>query len=335
MSVDLNGRQKAAMVITQLGPENAGKVLSLMSEVEVVEIMGEVAKLPTLEAEIVEGVLGEFVHRATALLSVAQGGVEAARKMLRERLGSARADDIVAKFLEVQAKRPLWFLESIAPAQVAGFLAEEHPQVIAVVLAQVTPEFAAAVLKDLDPSLQAEVAMRIATMGRIPVDVVDRVSAVLEKRLSSLAHAGRALDPTSGVPTLVGILNNSERAEEQQILSLLEENEPELAEEVRNQLFVFDDIVKLDDRTLQLVLRHVVPKDLALALKTASEEARSRFMANLSERAGQDLVEAIEVLGPTRMSAVEDAQRAIVRKVRELETEGEIVLNRGDDEILV
>lgn len=177
--------------------------------------------------------------------------------------------------------------------------------------------------------------MRIATMGRIPVDVVDRVSAVLEKRLSSLAHAGRALDPTSGVPTLVGILNNSERAEEQQILSLLEENEPELAEEVRNQLFVFDDIVKLDDRTLQLVLRHVVPKDLALALKTASEEARSRFMANLSERAGQDLVEAIEVLGPTRMSAVEDAQRAIVRKVRELETEGEIVLNRGDDEILV
>jgi flagellar motor switch protein FliG len=335
MAVALTGRQKAAALLAQLGTERATKVLKSMTEMEVVELMEEMAQLPPLEPDVVKEIVNEFTQRAVALLTVGQGGVDAARKLLRERLGSARAEEILAQIAAASMVQPLSFLQRIEPLQVAGFLADEHPQTIAMVLAHLPPDYAAAVLRDLDPSLHADVAQRIAKLGRISPEVVEQVAQVLERKLSTVVRSGGAALRVGGVQGLVGILNNSERSAERQILGELEQIDPELAEEVRSQMFVFDDVVQLDDRTLQRVLRHIVPKDLALALKGVDDSVRQKFLRNMSERAAEDLLEEIEILGPTRLSTVEAAQSAVVRTVRELEAQGEITLNRGDDELVV
>jgi flagellar motor switch protein FliG len=335
MAVALTGRQKAAALLAQLGTERATKVLKSMTEMEVVELMEEMAQLPPLEPDVVKEIVNEFTQRAVALLTVGQGGVDAARKLLRERLGSARAEEILAQIAAASMVQPLSFLQRIEPLQVAGFLADEHPQTIAMVLAHLPPDYAAAVLRDLDPTLHADVAQRIAKLGRISPEVVEQVAQVLERKLSAVVRSGGAALRVGGVQGLVGILNNSERSAERQILGELEQIDPELAEEVRSQMFVFDDVVQLDDRTLQRVLRHIVPKDLALALKGVDDSVRQKFLRNMSERAAEDLLEEIEILGPTRLSTVEAAQSAVVRTVRELEAQGEITLNRGEDELVV
>ncbi len=330
----LTGRQKAAAVLAQIGTERATKVLRAMTEMEVVGLMEEMAKLPPLDAATVQELMTEFTHRAVALVTVGQGGPDAARKLLRERLGAARAEEILAQIEASATVRPLSFLQRIDPTQVASFLADEHPQTIAMVLAHLPPDFAAHVFRFLEEKLRAEVALRIARIGRVPSDVVQDVADLLERKLAMAVRAGGVGLSVGGVPGLVGILNNSERSAEREILGEIEEIDPELAEEVRSQMFVFDDVANLDDRTLQRVLRNVVPKDLALALKGADEAVLAKFQRNMSERAGEDLIEEIEVLGPTRLSAVEGAQSAIVRTVREMEANGEIVLSRGDDEIV-
>lgn len=333
-TVALTGRQKAAAVLAQLGTERAAKVLKAMTEMEVVGLMEEMAKLPSLNSETVEELMEEFANRAVALVTVGQGGIEAARRLLRERLGVARAEEVLAQIETASAVRPLSFLQRIDPVQVSSFLSDEHPQTIAMVLAHLPSDFSAQVFSHLDQTVKAEIALRIARMGRVPPDVVKDVADLLETKLAMAVRAGGIGLTVGGVPGLVGILNNSERSAERQILSELEEVDADLAEEVRSQMFVFDDVVALDDRTLQRLLRNVVPHDLALALKGASEEVLSKFQRNMSERAAMDLVEEIEILGPTRLSAVEAAQSAIVRTVRDMESNGEIVLNRGDDELV-
>ncbi|MCL4413295.1 MAG: flagellar motor switch protein FliG, partial [Actinobacteria bacterium] len=297
-------------------------------------LLQEMVQLPPLEPEDVDRLVQDFAHRVIALASVGQGGFDAARRLLRERLGPVRAEEVLSQIAASGYTRPLSFLQRVDPVQVASFFADEHPQVVALVLTHLPPDFAADVLKELDSSLQAQVAYRIGTLGRVQPEVVEQVAEVLQRKLSVAMGSGGTAVLVGGVPGLVGILNNSDRASEKQILTELEELDAELAEEVRSQMFVFDDVVKLDDRTLQRVLRHVVPKDLALALKGVDEQIREKFARNMSERAAEDLREEIEILGPTRLSMVEGAQQAIVRTVRELEAQGEIVLSRGADELV-
>lgn len=332
----LTGTQKAATVLAQLDMDRAARVLRAMTEMEVVELMAEMARLPELDTDTVRNVLIEFVDHTAALMAVGQGGVEAARKLLHERLGPSRAEEIIEQFTSTGGNRPMAFLHRIDPLQVASFLADEHPQTIAVVLAHLPSESAAAVLENMDEALRVEVARRIATMGRISPDVIQEIADVIDRKLSVLVKSGgAAINSIGGVGSLVGILNSADRNAEKQILSDLDTADPELAEEVRKLLFVFDDVVRLDDRTLQRVLRNVVPKELAVALKGANEDVRAKFMRNMSERAATDLVEEIEVLGPTRLSAVEAAQAEVVKVVRQMEVAGEIVLSRGADDMVV
>lgn len=336
MSTTLTGSQKAAAVLAQMGTQRAAQVLKSMTESEVVTLMSEMAQLPPLDTTVIADVLGEFVTSVTALVSVGQGGVAAARKLLRERLGPVRAEEILEQFVAGSATRPLAFLNRIDPLQVVTFLVEEHPQTIALVLAHLPSDHAAAVLHNMDGHLRADVAQRIATMGRISPEVVSEIAEVLEHKFSVLLQIGGSSGfVIGGVSALVNILNNTDRGAEKQILAELEAADPELAEEIRNQLFVFDDVASLDDRTLQRVLRNIVPKDLAIALKGVDEMVREKFLRNLSERAAQDLVEEIDILGPIRLSAVEAAQALLVKTVREMEAAGEVVLARGADELVV
>lgn len=331
----LSGVQKAAVVLAQLDTDRAARVLKAMSETEVVDLMSAVATLPPLGPDAVRGVLAELAGQAAALLQVGQGGVEVARRLLRERLGPARAEEVLEQFLHAGQHRPLAILQRIEPQQIVSFVGDEHPQTIAVVLAHLSADHAAQVLSLLAEDVRSDVARRIAVMGRISPDVVQTMADTLEQKLAAILRAGSgAAAEVGGVGSIVAILNQSDRASEKQILASLERSDPELAERIRNEMFVFDDVVSLDDRTLQRVLRNVVPKDLAVALKGVDPPIRDKFLRNLSERAAQDMAEEIEILGPTRLSQVEAAQQAIVKVVRELDSSGEIVLLRGDDELV-
>ena len=333
--VVLSKPQKAAVVVAQLDAVHANKLLRSMSENEVVDLMSAVANLPALDTRDVEDVLHEFAGKASSLMKVGQGGLDIARKLLRERLGALRADEILDELVQSNRTHPLAFLHRIEPQQIVGFLNDEHPQLVAVVLAHLPADHAAEVLRHLDEEKRVDVARRIATMGKITPSVIQNMALILEKKLSSVLRAGgTSYTEVGGVSTIVGILSQSDRASEKQILSGLEDSDPDLAEEIRNEMFVFDDVTNLDDRTLQKVLRNIVPKDLAVALKGVSELVRDKFMRNISERAAQDLNEEIELLGPTRLSQVEAAQKAIVKIVRDLEAAGEITLARSDDEFV-
>jgi flagellar motor switch protein FliG len=331
----LTGPQKAAVVLAQLDDQRATRLLRSMSETEAVELMAAMASLPTLSPEQVQAVLAEFVGQAAALLQVGQGGIDVARRLLRERLGSSRADEVLQHFLEASPGTPLGVLQRVDPQQIVSFFADEHPQTVAMVLAHLPAEQAAAVLAYFDDDRRADVARRIATMGRIAPDVLEQVAEVLDQKLATLLHSGAGSGTqVGGIRTLVAILNQIDRGSEKQILASLEQSDPEVAEEVRNEMFVFDDVVNLDDRTLQRVLRNVVPKDLAVALKGVDERIREKFLRNMSERAAADLLEEVQLLGPTRLSQVEAAQQAVVKVVRQLEQAGEIVIARGDDELV-
>jgi flagellar motor switch protein FliG len=331
----LLGPQKAAVVLAQLDNFRAQKILKAMSETEVVDLMSAMATLPALHPDIVQAIVSEFSMQTAARVDVGQGGIDVARKLLRDRLGAARTEEILDQFVSSGQIHPLSNLQRIDPQQITSFISEEHPQTIGVVLAHLTPDHSAAILAILPEDLRAEVSKRIATMGRISPDVIQVIADILERKLAALLRFGTAASSeVGGVQSIVAILNQTDRSSEKQILTALEESDPELAEQIRNEMFVFDDVVSLDDRTLQRVLRNVVPKELAVALKGVPDEIREKFLRNMSERAAQDLVEEIEVLGPTRVSQVEAAQSSVVRVVRELDASGEIVLTREDDEFV-
>lgn len=330
----LTGRQKAAAMLVQLGSEQATRVLRQMSDVEVVELVGEVAKLPPLDVDTVREIVNEFVEAISLIRSVGQGGIEAARKVLRERLGSARAEELLSRLFGPSGSGPLTFLNSVAPSTAASFLSNEHPQTVAIVLAHLASENAAEILSLLDEDMRAEVAKRIGRMSRVSPEVVRQAAEVLERRLSTFLETSGSL-ATGGVQPLVNILNHSDRQVEKQILTSLDERDPELAEEVRSRLFTFEDIVMLEDRSLQLVLRHVNTKDLATALKGVTRDVREKFERNMTARASAELDEEIQALGPVRLTVVEGAQADIVRIVRDLEAAGEIVMTREADELVV
>ena len=331
----LSGAQKAAVILAQLDSARATRVLKAMSENEVVDLMAAMATLPPLTVDSVREVLAEFAGQAAALAQVGQGGVDVARRLLRDRLGAARTEEVLHQFVQAGTARPLAFLQRIEPQQMISFIGDEHPQTVALVLAHLPADQAALVLALLDEGTRSEVSRRIATMGRLSPDVVHVVADSFEKKLSAFFRNGSgSTADVGGLSAIVAILNQSERGAEKQILGSLDESDPELAEEIRNEMFVFDDVVSLDDRTLQRVLRNVVPKDLAVALKGVDEAIRTKFLRNMSERAAEDLSEEIELLGPTRLSQVEQAQQAVVKVVRELEATGEIVLARGEDEFV-
>jgi flagellar motor switch protein FliG len=325
---NLTRAQKAAAVLIAIGPDAASGLLGHLSEVEVESIAYEVATLGELGPEVVSSVLQEFHQEAIAHSHIVSGGEEHARALLRRWRGS-EGDEIVDRLLATVRTTPFAFLRGHEPGQLVSHLADEHPQTIALILAHLPAKFSAAVLGGLDPDMQAEVALRIATMESTSPEVVARVEAALQARLGEAKRGDRT--ERGGVKELAAMLNNTDRGTERAILGTLEVSSPDIAEEVRGLMFVFEDITTLDDRAVQEVLRSVEGKKLALALKGVRPDVRETVVRNLSERARESLQEEIELLGPTRLKDVEAAQSEIVRHIRKLEQAGTLVISRSGE----
>jgi flagellar motor switch protein FliG len=328
------GVQKAAILVMQLGKDKAAPVLRSLREAEVSEIMAEVARLQNLDADVITEVLTEFRETFVARHHIAQGGYDMARELLEASYGSDKAEEILVNLGVTLVAAPFEFLRRADSRQVLSYLQDEHPQTIALVLAHMHPDAAAMVIGALPEEEQRDVAQRIATMDRTSPEVIEQVEAILERKLSTIIQQADFTN-AGGIQSLVDILNRSDRATERLILEGLERNNPELADEVRNRMFIFEDIVTLDDRSVQLVLRQVDAKELAIALKGVDQKVRDKIMHNMSERAAANLAEEISLLGPVKLKTVEEAQAAVVRVIRVLEEAGQIVMSRGSDELVV
>jgi flagellar motor switch protein FliG len=334
MAQKFTGTQKAAILLMQAGKERAATVLRSMRETEVAEIMAEVARLHHLEVNEIEEVLNEFQDIYTARSHIAQGGYSTARELLEASFGGQKADEILDNLGVTMVAAPFEFLRRADTRQVLTYLQDEHPQTIALVLAHMHPDAAAMVLSSLAEELQRDVALRVAKMDRTSPEVIEQVEAILERKLSTVIQQ-TDFAQAGGLQTLVDILNSSDRTTERLILEGLEQEDNELADEVRNRMFVFEDIDGLDDRAIQLVLRSVDAKELAVALKGVDQKVRNKVMKNMSERAAANLAEEIQLLGPIKLKTVEEAQAGVVRVIRTLEEAGQIDMSRGGDELVV
>lgn len=330
-SAQMNGAQKAAILLLSLGTEGSAKVMSLLGETEVTQITAEIVKAGSISREESTTTLEEFATLLVAGGRVASGGPEAARGMLEASLGAERAAAILEGLYQSMVKGPFDFLKNSDPRQILNFLSAEHPQTIALVVAHAHPDIAAQVVGGLPEDVQRAVSVRIAMLEPSSPEVIAQIEAMLERRLSSSVK-NQETKMADGVQTLIEILNRSDRATERSIFEGLDDHNGELADQVRSRMFVFEDIVTLDDRSVQLVLRQVEAKELATALKGVKPEVRDKIMRNMSERAAQNLAEEITLLGPVKMKTVEESQGGIVRVIRALEESGQIVITRGADE---
>lgn len=326
----LTGKQKAAIVLVAVGTEVASKILPHLNEAEVEELSLEIARLGSIPAEVRQQVIKEFYEICLAQNLALEGGLDHARTMLEQAFGPEKAQEILERLTHALQMLPFDSVKGVHPTQLSTFLADEHPQTIALVLAYLEPQTAAAVISNLPPELRPEVAERLATMGSTPPDVIRRVEAVLQRKLSSIAS--QELSAAGGVKSLVEVLQWVDRNTERAIFDYLNDTNPELAEEVRKLMFTFEDLLQLDDRAIQQVLKEVDMKELALALKGASDALKEKIFRNMSERAVNMLKEEIEFMGPVRVRQVEEAQQRIVSIVRRLEEAGEIVISRGGEE---
>lgn len=324
----LKGMSKAAALLVALGPEASATVLKSMKDHEIESLTMSLAQTKPTDEEI-ETVVHEGYGLALASDAVSSGGADYARQVLNLALGADKADVMLNR---VTAAQPFEFLRKTDPKQIALVLESEHPQTTALILAHLPPNQTAAVLPNLSEDLQVDVARRVATMDRIPPEIVHQVAEVLRHRISSMAQQGSLR--VGGFEHLAAVLTTVDRGTERRILERLVEEDPTIADQVRMMMFTFDDIISLDGRSLQRVLRDIDTRDLALALKAAGDDLKEHFFSNMSSRAAEMLREEIALSGPVKIRNVEEAQQRIVAVVRRLEDEEEIVISRDSEEVL-
>ena len=334
MSEKYTGIQKAAILLITLGPEKASVIFQHLKEEEIEELTLEIANTRSVSPQDMEEVLEEFYQDCLAQQYIAEGGIGYANDLLENGLGDEKAQGVIAKLTASLQVRPFEFVRKTEPSQLLNFIQDEHPQTIAMILSYLSSAQAAMVLGALPPEKQADVARRIAQMDRTSPDVIKEVERVLERKLASLVNQDYTI--VGGIDAIVNILNSVDRSTEKHIMESLEIEEPELADEIRKKMFVFEDILLLDDRSIQRVLREVENADLELALKSATEEVQNVIFRNLSKRLAAMIKEDMDFMGPVRMKDVEEAQQKIVGIIRRLEDSAEIVISRGGgDEIVV
>lgn len=330
----LSGRQKAAVFLVTIGSEVSSEIFKYLREDEVEQLTFEIARLDKVEPDEKDKVLMEFQELMMAQQFISQGGMDYAREVLEKALGTQKAVDVINRLTSSLQVRPFDFVRRSDPQHLLNFIQGEHPQTIALILAYMDSQKSAEILKNLPHEIQPDVIRRIAQMDRTSPDVLREVERVLERKLSTLASE----DYTSagGVENVVEVLNLVDRSTEKGIIETLEEEDPELAEEIKKKMFVFEDIVLLDDRAIQKVLREVDTSELAKALKAVDTEVQDKIFRNMSKRAASLLKEDMEFMGPIRLRDVEEAQQKIVNIIRKLEDAGEIVVARGgEDEMIV
>lgn len=331
---DMTGPEKAAILMITIGLELAATIFKFLRQDEVERIVLEIAKISTVAIDKRDAVIQEAYQRAIALKYINEGGIEYAKEILERSFGAGQADDMTNRlFAALKHGNPLELVKKTEPAQLLEFIKEEHPQTIALILVYMSPDQAGAVLSQLEPELQGEVAMRIAILQKTAPEILEQLDELLGRRL---LVSGSDFTKAGGVQSLAQVMGFVDRETEKNILDGLAKRDPAVAEEVKNLLFVFEDIINLDDRAIQRVLKEVDGKDLALALKTANDDLLARIYKNMSTRAAQTLREDIEVLGPVRVREVGKAQQNIVDVIRTLEENGQIIIARGgkDDRIV-
>ncbi len=334
MAKTLNGKNKAAILMVALGPDLSAKIFKHLNDEEIEELTLEIANMQKVNPEMKYGVLEEFNQLLEVKDYINRGGVEYARDLLNKAVGEEKARNIMERLTATLQVRPFDAIRKTDPAQLFNFIQGEHPQTIALILAYLQPEHASQILSTLPQEIQADVSRRIAIMDRTSPDIIKEVEAILEQKVSSVVTNEYAT--TGGIDSIVNILNSVDRGTEKNILDQLEEEDADLAAEIRKRMFVFEDIMLLDDRAVQLVMRQVETHDVSLALKTASDDVEERIFKNMSKRAAEMLKEDIEFMGPVRLREVEESQQRIVNIIRQLEDSGEIVIARGGEgEVIV
>ena len=330
----LTGIQKTAILFITLGPDASAPILKKLPDADIERITFEIANMQKIKKDQRDEVLQEFVELNKAKDYIMEGGFEYAKNLLSKALGAQKAKEIIEQVSEItQQYRPFGIARKADSAQLLNIIKNEHPQAIALILCYLQSDKAAQILSGLPEDMQADVAMRIATMSNTSQMVIEEVEGILQKKLSNVVRSD--IGTIGGVKPLVDILNNVDRGTEKSILDELDRNEPELAEKIRSNMFIFEDITTLDNTSIQRVLREVDTRDLAYALKGSSEEVANAVYTNMSKRAAQTLKEDIEFLGPVRLIDVEKSQQNIVSIIRRLDETGEIVVARGGEDALI
>ncbi len=331
---EMSGLQKAAILLIALGPEKSAQIFKHLKDEEIEELTLEIANTRSVTPQVKEEVINEFYQICLAQQYIAEGGIGYAKELLEQSFGEEKASDVISRLTASLQVRPFEFVRKADSSQLLNFIQDEHPQTIALILSYLAPAQAAQIVGALPPDKQADVAKRIAMMDRTSPDVIKEVERVLESKLSSLVNQDYTI--VGGVDAIVEILNTVDRGTEKHIMETLEVDEPELADEIRKKMFVFEDILLLDDRAIQRVLRDVDNSDLSMALKGANEQVQAAIFKNMSSRLSAMIKEDMEFMGPVRMKDVEEAQQKIVNIIRKLEDSAEIVISRGGgDEIIV
>ena len=333
-SEEITGVQKAAILLIALGPDKSSNVFKHLKEDEIEQLTLEIANTRSVSPAMKDAVLDEFYEVCLAQQYIAEGGIGYAKDLLEKALGSERAKDVIGKLTASLQVRPFEFVRKTDASQLLNFIQDEHPQTIALILSYLSSNQASAIISALSPEKQTDVAKRIAQMDRTSPDVIKEVEKVLEQKLASLVNQDYTI--VGGVDSIVDILNTVDRGTEKHIMESLEIEDPELADEIRKKMFVFEDILSLDDRSIQRVLREVDNNELAVALKGSNEEVQNLIFSNLSKRLATMVREDMDFMGPVRMKDVEEAQQKIVNIIRKLEDSAEIIISRGGgDEIVV
>ncbi|MGD6832720.1 flagellar motor switch protein FliG [Sutcliffiella halmapala] len=333
-SKSFSNKQKAAILLISLGPDVSASVYKHLSEDEIEKLTLEISGVRTVDSHIKEDVLEEFHQIALAQDYISQGGINYAKTVLEKALGKEQANAIITRLTSSLQVKPFDFARKADASQILNFIQNEHPQTIALVLSYLEPTKSGQILSELPQELQADIAKRIAVMDSTSPEIINEVEQILERKLSTTVT--RDYTNTGGIDSVVDVLNQVDRSTERTILDALEIQDPELAEEIKKRMFVFEDIVTLDNMAIQRVIRDVENEDLMLALKVASEEVKEIVFKNMSKRMVETMKDDMEYMGPVRLKDVEEAQSRIVGIIRKLEEAGEIVIARGGgDDIIV
>ena len=331
---DLTGIEKASILLIALGPETSSKIFKHLNEEEIEALTLEIASTRSVSPETKEEVINEFYEVCLGQQFISEGGVAYAKELLEAALGESQAASVINRLTASLQVRPFEFARKTDASQINSFIQDEHPQTIALILAYLPPAQSGAVISELSPENQADVAKRIAQMDRTTPDVIHEVEKILERKFSSLVNQDYTI--AGGVDSMVDILNSVDRGTEKNIMENLELDDPELADESKRKMFVFEDIITLDDKSIQRVLREIDNNDLALALKNTNNDVKTVIFNNISQRLAAMIKEDMEYMGPVRLKDVEESQQKIVNIIRRLEDAGEIIISRGGgDEIIV
>lgn len=331
--MELSGKQKVAVLLISLGPQKSSEVFKHFADDEIEELTLEIANMRMVTPELKEQVLEEFYQMCIAQDYISEGGINYAKDVLERALGTQKAVDIINKLTTSLQVKPFEFIRKTDPSQILNYIQSEHPQTIALILAYLSPSQAGQILSSLPGEKQGEVAKRIATMDRTSPEIIREVEAVLESKFSTMVSQDYTV--AGGIESIVSILNAVDRGTEKHIMDELETADAELSEEIKRRMFVFEDIVSLDGRSVQRFIREIDNSQWAIALKSASDEVKEVIFTNMSKRLVEMIKEDMEFMGPVRVKDIEEAQQNIVNTIRKLEDEGEIIISRGGDEVVV